>query len=200
MSTSPSASPSPSSPKCLRETGRGAVSREPPQPPRPSRRPRDPAHHRGRAAASWRSARQSARPRGRRGVRGDRVGPRRMRAARRGRGTPYQHAAAQDLHRQQQRQLPRGRAVRLQSTRQGQHIPGQPPLWSPPPWPRAAHPRDGVDGGLGLALPGPVLAQRCAEGRGDAGGEVQAELQPPDAQGHVPGGLCSDQREGSRPP
>jgi len=108
------------------------------------------------------------------------------------RGSPYQHAAAQDPHRQQQRQLARGRALRLQRTRAGSAWLGPPPR---PPQPRAAHLCDGVEGGFGLALPAPVLAQGSTEGRGDAGGEAQAQLQPPDAHRDVPGGLCRHRRE-----
>lgn len=50
-----------------------------------------------------------------------------MRAAQQGWGSPYQHAAAQDLHRQQERQLPWSRALRLQNTRQGQRGTACPP-------------------------------------------------------------------------
>lgn len=49
------------------------------------------------------------------------------------------------------------------------------------PQPHTTHLCDSVEGGLGLALPAPALAEGCAEGRGDAGDEAQAQLQPSDA-------------------
>lgn len=65
-----------------------------------------------------------------------------------------------------------------------------------PPQPSVTHPCDSVEGGFRLALPTPVLAEGCAEGCcGDTRGEVQAQLQPPDAHRDVPCGLCSHQRE-----
>lgn len=64
------------------------------------------------------------------------------------------------------------------------------------PQPHATHLCDGVEGGLGLALPAPGLAEGCAEGCRDAGGEVQVQLRPPGTHRDVPGGLCSHQRAG----
>lgn len=61
-----------------------------------------------------------------------------------------------------------------------------------PPQARDTHPCDGVEGGLGLALPATALAEGCAEGCRDTGGEVQVQLQPPDAHRDVPGGLCGE--------
>lgn len=64
-----------------------------------------------------------------------------------------------------------------------------------PTQPHAAHLRDGVEGGLRLALPAPALAEGCTEGCGDAGGEAQVQLQPPGAHRDVPGSLCRHHRE-----
>lgn len=47
--------------------------------------------------------------------------------------------------------------------------------------PQSAHRCDSVEGCFRLALPTLVLAEGCTEGRRDTGGEVQAQLQPPDA-------------------
>lgn len=132
VTTSPSASASPSSPKCLRETGRGVVLvvGRLPIPTTPCSLPGTPltvrteqllpskahvrAPHLGKGLGEGRPG----------------WGPPTVRVP--AWGSPYQHAAAQDLHRQQQRQLPWGRALWLQHTRAGSvwlsapHVPPSP--------------------------------------------------------------------------
>lgn len=177
VTTSPSASASPSSPKCLRETGRGAVRGGClPTPTTPPRTPHSPSGQSSCFRAKCTSERHTW---GRGGVRGGTgwcVPPHGAGAnagvtlpARSCPGRAPATAAPAPL-----RQSP------LAAKHKGRVSVGQSPP-CPPPQARDIHLCDGVEGGLGLALPATALAEGCAEGCRDTGGEVQVQLQPPDA-------------------
>lgn len=178
VTTSPSASTSPSSPKCLRETGRGVVGvvGRPPIPTTPCSLPGTPLTVRTEQLLPSKAHIRA--PHLGKGLGEGRPGWGPPHSAGAGVGVTLPAHSCPGPAPAAAAPAPLGQSP-LAATHKGRVSVAQRPPCPTQPW--ATHLRDGVDGGLGLTLPTPALAEGCTEGRRDAGGEAQVQLQPPGA-------------------